>query len=73
MRFNVLVEFKELHWFCKKCDEIAIRAIRSFNPEKVSSLDVVQSNIRPACTQGVRGGSTEPAFLESQINFVSKH
>ena len=42
---NVLVEFKELHWFCKKCDEIAIRAIQSFNPEKVSSLDVVQRNI----------------------------
>ena len=29
---NVLVKFKELHWFCKKCDGIAIRlrAIQKF-------------------------------------------
>ena len=42
---DVLVEFKELHWFCKKCDETAVRAINSFNPEKASSLDSVQHSI----------------------------
>ena len=24
---NVLVEFKEIHWFCTKCDGITIRAL----------------------------------------------
>ena len=42
---EVLIEFKELHWFCNKCDEIAVKAIQSFNPDKVSSLDIVQRNI----------------------------
>ena len=30
---------------CNKCDEIAIKAIQSFNPDKVSNLDIVQRNI----------------------------
>ena len=36
---EILCEFKELHWFCYRCDRIAINAIRSFNDESTFTFD----------------------------------
>lgn len=36
---EILCEFTELHWFCHRCDKIAINAIRSFNDESTPTSD----------------------------------
>lgn len=46
---TVLDEFKELNWFCQKCDAIAIEAIRAFNP----TIPTQSSDILPAVTGAI--------------------
>ena len=48
--FAALVEFKELHWFCPKCDQTAIRAIQQLNNSSRSDniLSAVTSTISTA-------------------------
>ena len=36
---EILCEFTELHWFCHRCDRIAINAVHSFNGESMFISD----------------------------------
>jgi len=55
-----LDEFKELHWFCPKCDKIAIEAICGFNPTS-SSCDSMQQKVTNVISMAMQG-------LESVVN-----
>ena len=64
-----MIEFKELHWFCNKCDEIAIKAIQSFNPDKVSNLDIVQRNIADTLIYIMRVKNLDKVVVDTANQF----
>ena len=41
--FAALVEFKQLHWFCPRCDQVAIKAIQQFGSTVGPSGDILSA------------------------------
>ena len=51
---TVLDEFKELHWFCHKCDAIAIDAIQAFNPTESTPRPDILSAVTGVITTAIQ-------------------
>ena len=61
----VVDEFKELHWFCQKCDAIAIDAIQAFNSTESTPRSEILSAVTGVITTAIQ--SLHEA-LETTIN-----
>ena len=64
----LLNDFKELHWFCQKCDTIAIDAIQTFNSTESTPRSDILSAVTGVTAAAIQ--SLQEALKTTVINEV---